>query len=153
MANRVRKAKVSDVPAIKKLIDHYARKNIILQRSLNDIYENLRSFFVYTTPGGEIRGCCALHIIWKDLGEIRSLAVDEHLTGEGVGSALLEAALLEAKDLGLEKVFTLTLSLDFFKNHGFREVPKDTLPHKVWGWCLRCPKFPDCDEVAFVIDV
>jgi len=153
MGDRVRKASVGDVPAIKKLIDRYATKNIILQRSLSDLYENLRSFFVYTTPEEEITGCCALHIIWKDLGEIRSFAVDEHLTGEGVGSALLEAALLEAKDLGLEKVFTLTLSLDFFKNHGFREVSKDILPHKIWGWCLKCPKFPDCDEVAFVRDL
>jgi amino-acid N-acetyltransferase len=146
----IRRAKVADVPAIKKLIDAYAAKNIVLQRPMSDLYENLRSFFVYIDPEGEVTGCCALHIIWGDLGEIRSLAVEEKLTGEGVGQKLLEAAITEAKDLGLEKVFTLTLSIDFFKKCGFSEVAKDTLPQKVWGWCIRCPKFPDCDEVALV---
>ncbi|MHC1565393.1 MAG: N-acetyltransferase [Candidatus Syntropharchaeales archaeon] len=144
----IRRAKVPDVPAIKKLIDAYAAKNLLLQRSMSDLYENLRSFFVYIDPEGKVTGCCALHIIWGDLGEIRSLAVEERLTGEGVGQKLLEAAITEAKELGLEKVFTLTLSVDFFKKCGFSEVAKDTLPHKVWGWCLKCPKFPDCDEVA-----
>ncbi len=149
----IRKARVGDVPAIKELIDAYAAKNIILQRSLSDIYENLRSFFVYVTPEGEVLGCCALHIIWKDLGEIRSLAVKESVTGEGVGSKLLDAALKEAKDLGLERVFTLTLTPEFFKQHGFREVAKERLPQKVWGWCVKCPKFPDCDEVALMVEL
>ncbi len=149
----IRRAKVDDIPALKKLIDTYAAKNILLDRPLSDLYENLRSFFVYTDPDGGVAGCCALHIIWKDLGEIRSLAVEEKLTGEGVGQKLLEAAITEAKDLGLERVFTLTLSVDFFKRCGFRVVAKDTLPHKVWGWCLKCPKFPDCDEIALVKDV
>lgn len=121
----------------------------MLFRSLADIYENLRSFHVAETDG-QITGCCALHIIWKDLAEIKSLAVDHSKKGTGIGKALVEASLAHAKNLGLPRVFALTLEPAFFEKLGFEKVERDALPMKVWSDCARCPKQDHCDEVALI---
>lgn len=148
----IRKANVGDIPRIYELINHYAEQNKMLPRSLSELYELLRDFFIYE-EGGNICGCCGLHVVWEDLAEIKSLAVDESRQKKGVGKTLLEAGLDEARNLKVKKVFALTYEPDFFKKHGFREVDKSKLPHKIWGECLACPKFPDCDETALVMDL
>ena len=145
----IRKAKIAEAKTIQKLINSFAKEGKLLPRSLSEIYDNLRDFFVFEEDG-RILGVCALHICWEDLAEIRSLAVQEDAGRKGVGRQLVEACLEEAKELGVKKVFLLTYIPSFFRKLGFSEVDKATLPHKIWGDCLRCPKFPYCDEVALL---
>ncbi len=121
----------------------------MLFRSLADIYENLRSFRV-AEDDGRIVGCCALHIIWQDLAEIKSLAVEQSKKGTGIGKALVEASLSHAKEIGLPRVFALTLEPAFFEKLGFEKVDRDALPMKVWSDCARCPKQDHCDETALI---
>ena len=147
----IRKARMADVKAIQKLIADYARKGDMLPRSLSDIYENLRDYFVYE-DGGEVVGSAAIHIMWEDLAELRSLAVREGKMRRGVGTQLVEACVSEAIVLGIARVFALTYKPEFFERLGFRRVDKSELPHKIWSDCLKCAKFPDCDEIALVAD-
>ena len=121
----------------------------MLPRSMADIYENLRSFDVVELDG-KVVGCCALQIIWSDLAEIKSLAVDEGSIGTGVGKMLVEAAIDQAGRLGLERVFALTLNPNFFKKLGFEAIEKEALPMKVWTDCAKCPKQENCDETAVI---
>ncbi len=148
----VRKARLKDAGAIYSLINTYASDGILLPRSLNSIYEHIRDFWVYE-EGGIILGCCALQIVWEDLAEIRSFAVRKDRKGEGIGRALIEACLKEARELGIEKVFSLTYVKDYFERLGFRMIDKDRLPHKVWSDCINCPKFPKCDETAVILEL
>ncbi|MCX8053638.1 MAG: N-acetyltransferase [Armatimonadetes bacterium] len=148
----IRKAKVPDVPEIHRLVNSFANKNAMLPRSLLAIYENVRDFYVVENQG-RIIGCCALHVTWEDLAEIKSLAVDESAQGRGYGRALVEACLSEAREIGVPRVFALTYIPEFFEKAGFRRVDKSTLPHKVWSECINCPKFPNCEEVALVADL
>lgn len=143
----VTKAAPPDVEEIKSLIDIHARKNKMLARSLSYLYDNIRDYFV-VRENSHIVGCCALHITWKDLGEIKSLAVHPDHMSKGVGAALLEATFKEAKNMGIPRLFTLTLEPEYFLKHGFKVVPRDKLPMKIWGECINCPKYPDCDETA-----
>lgn len=145
----IRKARFSDIKEIQRLINRYAQKGALLPRSLNELYGNIRDFFVWKEKG-RILGCCALHISWEDLAEIKSLAVEKSKRRKGIGSRLLSAALQEAKKLGMKKVFALTNQEKFFKKNGFKRIRKEKLPHKIWGECIQCPKFPDCDEVAVI---
>ena len=124
----------------------------MLARSLSELYETTRDFFVYQSKG-KVCGCCALHVDWEDLAEIKSLTVRESSQNKGIGEALLKASLKEARKLEVNRVFVLTYEASFFKKYGFREVNKSELPHKIWSECLKCPKFPDCDEAALVIDL
>lgn len=149
---KVRKAKISDARSIKNLIDFYSSKGTMLPRSLSNIYENIRDFLV-AEMDNEIVGCIALHIVWDNLAEIRSLAVSESHTNSGIGSNLLKEALNEAKELGIERVFTLTYASDFFEKHGFKRISKSRLPQKIWKDCLECSRFPDCEEEAFVLNL
>jgi len=150
---RFRKATVREAKAIYELLSEEAKKGLLLPRSLNAIYENIRDFWV-CEEGGEVLGCVALHVVWEDLAEIRSLAVKEGRRGEGIGFQLVKNALLEAGELGVKKVFSLTYVKDFFlKNFPFREIDKRELPHKVWGECVNCVKFPDCDEEAVLVEL
>ena len=142
---------MADVKAIQKLIAEYARKGDMLPRSLSDIYENLRDYFVFE-DGGEVIGSAAIHIMWEDLAEVRSLAVQEGRMRRGVGTQLVEACISEAIVLGIARVFALTYKPEFFERLGFRRVDKSELPHKIWTDCLKCAKFPDCDEIALVAD-
>ncbi|MDD5437206.1 MAG: N-acetyltransferase [Candidatus Omnitrophica bacterium] len=143
----IRKAKVTDIKAIQKLINYYATRDKMLPRSLNELYENVRDFFVYA-EGSKIYGCCALHIDWEDLSEIKSLAVAPSRTGKGTGKKLLEECIKEARALKLKKVFALTYVPGFFERFGFRVVDKAELPHKIWSECIKCVYFPGCKEIA-----
>jgi len=143
----IRKASMRDIRHIHRLVNFYAAKGAMLPRPLSEICEDIRSFFVCEI-GGEIVGCCALQPSWIDLAEIRSLAVDERHQGKGVGKKLVKVCLEDARSLGIRKVFALTNSPGFFERLGFERIPKEELPHKIWSECIRCPKFPNCDEVA-----
>lgn len=146
------KAKIADVSQAYELINYFADKGEMLPRALSEIYENIRDFFVLR-EGDEIVGCVALHIAWADLAEIKSLAVKEDRQDQGLGSLLIQACLDEARELGIPTVFCLTYKPAFFEKYGFRQVDKLELPRKVWGECYRCPKFPNCDEVALIYEL
>ena len=146
----VRKAKMSDVATIRSLITKYSEEGEMLPKALMEIYEELRDFFVDTDENGEVLGCCALHLFWEDLAEVRSLAVSETSMRKGVGATLVKACLEEARALGIAKVFTLTDKVTFFEKQGFGQVDRSELPHKIWSACVKCVKFPDCDETALV---
>ena len=148
----IRKARMRDVKTIQKLIAEYARKGDMLPRSLSEIYENLRDYFVYVEDGEEVIGSAAIHIMWEDLAEVRSLAVREDRMGRRVGTQLVEACVSEAIVLGIARVFALTYKPEFFEKLGCKRVDKSELPHKIWTDCLKCSKFPDCDEIALVAD-
>lgn len=149
---KVRGAKVSDVKAIHALVNFYAERDQMLFRSMADIYKNLQSFLVVEL-NGDVVGCCAMEVVWADLGEIKSLAVAEASKGTGVGKMLVEAAVEQARRLGLPRLFALTLKPEFFEKLGFKLIEKNTLPMKVWSDCARCPKQENCDEVALVKDL
>jgi amino-acid N-acetyltransferase len=143
----VRQAKISDARAISALINCYAEHDQMLFRSLAEIYEKLQAFLVVEADGTVV-GCCALEIIWSDLAEVKSLAVAPGRKGKGVGRALVGAALGQALQLGVPRVFALTLAPAFFERIGFCVVRKEDLPMKVWSDCARCPKQQECDEIA-----
>ena len=145
----IRKARIKDITSIYKLVNQFAKQELMLPRSLSGLYESSRDFWVYQYHN-QIVGCCALHITWQDLAEIRSLAVKKPWRKKGVGVALINAAINEAKGLGSKKIFVLTYIPGYFKNLGFRKINKDKLPHKIWADCFACPKFPNCKEVALI---
>jgi len=150
----VRKAVIADVVPIQEILNTFAAKGRLLPRSLSELYEHLRAYFVLEMePGKRVQGVCGLGICWKDLAEIESLAVAEVFQGKGLGRKLMDACLLEAATLGIDKVFTLTYVPEFFIKRGFYEVDKSCLPHKIWADCLKCPKFPDCDETALMLQL
>ena len=146
---KIRKAKIADVEAVYSLISDYAEQDRMLFRSMADIYENLQDFSVAELDG-DVVGCCALQIIWADLAEIKSLAVQQVRIGTGVGKALVQDAIEKAVQLGLPRLFALTLKPDFFQKLGFEIVDRDTLPMKVWSDCAKCPKQKNCDEIAVI---
>jgi amino-acid N-acetyltransferase len=145
----IRKAKIKDIKEIHKLINAFARQDLMLPRSLNELFDNLRDFWV-AEDNKKIVGCCALHISWDDLAEIKSLAVLKHKQGRGMGRELALTCLTEAEELGAKKVFVLTYNPDFFKKLGFRRIKHSDLPHKIWAECIKCPKFPNCQEIALL---
>ena len=149
---KVDKARISDAKQMHELVNRFADKGEMLARALSEIYENLRDFFVIRNSDNKVVACGALHISWEDLAEIKSLAVSEDKQGQKLGSLLVQACLSEARELGIPMIFCLTYKPAFFEKHGFRQVDKMELPRKVWSECYRCPKFPDCDEVALVYD-
>jgi amino-acid N-acetyltransferase len=148
----IRSAKIPDVKGINALISSYAERDRMLFRSMADIYENLQTFTV-AEDDDNVVGCCALEIVWSDLAEIKSLAVDGANKEKGIGKMLVTAAFEQAGRLGVPRVFALTLEPDFFEKLGFKVVEKKTLPMKVWSDCARCPKQEHCDEVAVVKNV
>ena len=149
----IRKAIVGDMKQIHKLLNYYGDRGLLLARPLSELYDHLRDFMVLVEEREEDRiiGTCALGICWEDLAEIRSLAVTDDQQGKRYGSQLVQACLEEAKTLGLRKIFVLTYAEEFFRRMGFRVVEKSTFPHKVWADCLKCPKFPECDETAMLL--
>ena len=147
--NPIEKARISDVTQMHELINYFADKDEMLARPLSEIYENIRDYFV-VRQGERVIACAALHVMWSDLAEIKSVAVAEGSQGRGIGDQLVEACLKEAKELGMPTVFCLTYKPAFFERLGFSQLDKMELPRKVWGECYRCPKFPDCDEVALI---
>lgn len=146
----MRKATLKDVPTLYQLINSFAKKDLMLPRSMNELYETIRDFTVICDENNAVVACCALHIDWDDLAELKSLAVDPAYQGKHLGTKLVENALVEAKELGIRQVFALTYKLNFFKRIDFAEIDKNKLPHKVWGECINCPKFTNCDEKALI---
>lgn len=147
----LRKATIYDIKAIHRLLNSYADKGHLLPRALSDLYDSVRDFTIFEDKAdGSIVGICALHVCWEDLAEIRSLAVDPGHQELGIGSQLVATAIEEARQLGIQRVFTLTYRPHFFERQGFQVVDKATLPQKIWADCLKCVKFPDCDEIAMI---
>lgn len=148
----IRRAKIKDVPEIIKLINQYAHNGQMLGRPLIELYDSIRTFVVAETDG-QIVGCGSLAVVWKDIAEVRSIAVHPDYHRRGIGRAIVEILLQDARELELPRVFCLTYQPEFFKTLGFRDVDKHELPQKVWRDCINCPKFPDCDEVSLIVDV
>jgi amino-acid N-acetyltransferase len=142
-----------DVKDIQKLLTNFANRGDMLSRSLSELYESLRDFYVAVEDDGRLLGTAALHIVWDDLAEVRSVAVSEDAGRKGVGTRLVQICIAEAREIGLGRIFCLTYKPDFFAKFGFRLVDKSELPHKVWGDCIKCVKFPDCDENAMILDL
>ena len=152
----IRRARTDDIKAIYAILQHFASRELLLGRPLSSLYDQLRDFVVYEDPEHKekgIIGAGALHVCWEDLAEIRSLAVIEAEQGKGVGRELVEACLGEMAGLGVNRVFTLTYQPEFFARMGFRKIDKSELPHKVWSDCINCPKFPDCNEEAMILEI
>jgi len=148
----IRKANLDDVKNIQRLINFYAKRGQMLPRSLNELYENIRDFFIYT-EGKAIYGCAALHIDWEDLAEIKSLAVAKSRARKGIGKKLLLICLKEARALKIKRVFALTYIPEFFKLFGFSVVSKKELPHKIWSECIKCVYFTGCKEIAMMKEI
>ena len=145
----VEKATISDVEQMHRLINYFADKDEMLPRPLSEIFENIRDYFV-VRQGTRVVGCGALHVMWSDLAEVKSVAVSEDIQRQGIGSRLVAACLKEAGEIGLPTIFCLTYKPTFFERFGFSQIDKMELPRKVWTECYHCPKFPDCDEVALI---
>jgi len=148
----LRKATVSDVPQMQRLVNAWAKQGVMLPRSLHSLYEHLRDYLV-AVDGERMVGCVSLHVTWEDLAEIRTLAVAPESHGQGVGRRLVEQALQDARDLGLTHIFVLTYVPGFFARMGFAAANKADLPQKIWQECVHCPHFPDCDETAMTRDL
>ena len=146
----IRPARVSDVPAIHELILQFAERKLMIRRSLGELYESIREFLVATDDDGQVIGCAALHVFWDDLAELKCLAVSERAHGRGIGRRLVDACWEAAQGLEIRTVFTLTYVAEFFEKCGYRQIEKSELPHKIWNECVRCPLFPNCNEVALI---
>jgi amino-acid N-acetyltransferase len=134
------------------LINSFAGKDDMLARPLSELYENLRDYYVIRL-GDRVIACAALHISWSDLAEIRAVAVAEDYQMQGIGGQLITACLEEARQIGIAAVFCLTYRPGFFEKFGLAQVDRMELPRKVWTECYRCPKFPDCEEVALILNL
>ncbi len=148
----VEKSVIGDAKAIFDLMSQYTECGILLPRNLDEIYRNIRDFFVCRDADG-IVGCASLQIVWEDLAEIKSLAVHRDKWGRGIGSSLVRACMDEARTMNMPTVFVLTREMKFFCNFGFEPIDKSQLPQKVWSDCVVCPKFPNCDEEALQLTV
>jgi len=148
----IRPATIHDVPRIHEIVNSHAELGKMLFKSYAELYENLRDFAVFERDGRVI-GTTALAIIWADMAEIRSLAVDEVHRGTGVGRALVEWTIAEARRLHVRNIMSLTYEEKFFAKLGFVVVDKDSLPLKVWSDCVKCPKRDACDEIAMVLEL
>jgi len=149
MAISIRKTTIKDATPVQTLINEAAKSQEVLPRSLNDIYEHIRDFFV-CAPNEKVLGCCALHICWENLAEIRSLVVLPEQRHNGIGTGLVKACIREAEQLKIKKIFLLTSQPDFFKKFDFKNIEKSSLPHKIWNDCTSCVQFPDCNEIAMI---
>ncbi|HUQ41224.1 MAG TPA: N-acetyltransferase [Candidatus Limnocylindrales bacterium] len=152
MTTEVRPARIEDVEPMRSLIDEFAREDRMLPRSRDFLTEHLRDFVVAEdAPLGTFLGCCALAVLTPDLAEVRSLAVHPTASGRGVGKALVEAVVAEARRLGLRRVFALTLVPEFFTRCGFTLTSLGRLPEKSASECIVCAKRTRCDEHAMLL--
>ena len=138
------------MPAIHDLIRTFAERKLMIRRSPGELYEAIREFIVATDDDGTVVGCAALHVFWEDLAELKCLAVSEEAQGHGIGRRLVDACWDAARELELTSVFALTYAPDFFERCGYHRIDKAELPHKIWNECVRCPLFPNCNEVALI---
>lgn len=146
----VRKAVINDVPRLQKMINGFADKNEMLHGSMNKLYENIRNFVV--VEDGELLGAVgAIHVTWDDLAELKCVAAGR--SPGGWGRMIVNRCLEDARELGLRRIFALTYKPEFFEKYGFKVVDRSTLPHKVWGECIKCLKYPNCNEIAMICPV
>jgi amino-acid N-acetyltransferase len=148
----IRPAAIGDVPYIHHLLEIYAAQGNLLPRTMNELYRHLRDFFV-AEVNGKVAGCGALEIFTESLGEVRSLVVDDAWKGQGFGRLLVQRIIEEARAIGLKRLMALTYVAPFFHKLGFKTVPMDTLPEKVWGICVKCYKYNNCDETAVLLEL
>jgi len=146
---KIIKATIKDAKHIHDMINRFAKRDDMLPRALNEIYENIRDYFICIDEG-KIVAIAALHVLWDDLAEIRSIAVSTRHRNKGVGKKLINRCVKDAVALGINRVFALTFHPEYFIKQGFEDIDKNDLPHKIWGDCLKCPKFPDCTESAVI---
>jgi len=149
----IQKPKIADAREIQRLVNTFADEGKLIPRSLSDIYDYWRDFVIFKKPGNPLAGVCALHIYWADLAEIRSLAVATVEQGKGIGEHLIRACIQEAQELEIPQLFVLTYIPSYFERFGFRVVDKSALPQKIWRDCIKCVKFPDCDETALILSL
>jgi N-acetylglutamate synthase-like GNAT family acetyltransferase len=160
----LRRARVSDVPGIAGVMAPYVVEGVLLPRPVSELYQCVREFHVVERlpaagasgengAGGTVVACAALRLLWRDLGEVRSLAVRPDAHGHGLGSALVQAVVGDARALGLPRIIALTRELAFFGRCGFNAQARESIPRKVWTDCVRCPKRHACDEVAMTLDL
>jgi amino-acid N-acetyltransferase len=146
----VRPAEIHDVVDIHHLIENYASMGNLLPRPINELYRHLRDFFVVIVDDHVI-ACGALEIFTETLGEVRSLVVEDRHKGHGYGRLLVEKIIDEARHIGLRQLMALTYVPAFFHKIDFNTVEKNTLPEKVWGICVNCYKYNNCDETAVLL--
>jgi len=140
-----------DPPRIVNLLTPYVERKIVLARDEDDIRNYLQNFLVARQPDGSLAGCVALRDFGDGLQEIRSLVVAESACGQGIGTALIQAALGKARQRRASRVLVLTLRPHLFQRLGFAVVSKELFPQKVWLDCRLCPKFHACDETALLL--
>lgn len=145
----IRRARTADVRAIRRLVDRYAEQRILLSKEMVTLYEDVQEFWVAEEPAGSIIGCGALHVMWEDLAEVRTLATHPDRLGGGIGHARLTTLLDVARDLGISRVFCLTFEVEFFKRHGFEVVQGSIVPPDVYAELLRS----DDEGVAEFLDL
>ena len=150
---KIRPAKVTDVKEIHKIVEFYAENKEMLHRSLNSTYENIQEYVVVENEEGKVIACGALHVSWEDLAEIKALAVSPKYKGQGLGRKIVHKLQKNAEELGIAKVFALSFKPEFFIKLGYKVIPKETLPHKIWSECINCHLFPDCGEVPLLISL
>ena len=147
-----RKPTFDDVETIYQMVYDYAQEGAMLARSRNALYETLRDMVV-AEEDGRVVGVGGLHFIWDKLAEVRTMAVAADYTRQGIGAEIVRRLLDEGRRYGVARVFTLTYQVQFFAAMGFQRIAKEELPPKVWKDCIDCPKFPNCDEVAMILDL
>ena len=145
----IRQARIADVPAIAELVDRFARQGEVLPRKVEEIYQTVREWMV-AEHDGQLLGCGSLVILWSDMAEVRSLVVVPEAQGMGIGRRLVAGLLAQATELDLTQVIALTRQPRFFLKQGFRIVPRDSLPRKMWKDCVHCLRLDNCDEVAML---
>ncbi len=146
----IRRALTADVPTFGQIINDCAEYGLMLHRSQAYLYEHIRDFVVKVDEAGQVVGVCGLKVVWGNLAEVYALAVAPSQRGRGVGRALVEACVEEARAIGIRKLMTLTYERAFFEKVGFAVVDRQRLPLKVWSECLRCAKNTACDEIAMI---
>jgi amino-acid N-acetyltransferase len=146
----IRPARVGDVPGIYEQVLVFADQKLMIRRSMAELYESIREFWVAVDDENRVVGCVALHVFWEDLAEIRCLAVAPRLQGQGVGRGLVDACVETARELEIKSIFALTNAVAFFERCGYHKVDKSELPQRIWNECVRCPSFPNCLETALV---
>jgi amino-acid N-acetyltransferase len=159
------KPRIPDVEEILDLINGFAAANLMLPRGPQYLFENIREFIIAEDRNVPVRqnengktlymivACGSLHVLWDDIAEIRSLAIHPDYQHLGLGSKIVSYLMEEAKQLGVKRLITFTLTQDFFKTLGFERTEPRDLPQKVWGECSRCPKYFKCDEVGMVLEL
>jgi len=132
----VRPARTSDIKAIHKLIGDFASGGRMLQKETVTLYESVQEFMV-AVEDGQVVGCGALHVLWEDLAEVRSVAITENLRGNGIGNLILERIIERARELGLSRIFCLTFETKFFGRHGFEEIQGTPVEPEVYAQLLK----------------